>query len=45
LIDRGLKPGPKFKELLETVRDAQLNGEIQTREEAFQLLEDMLKLL
>ena len=42
LIDRGLKPGPKFKELLETVRDAQLNGEIQTREEALALLERLI---
>jgi poly(A) polymerase len=39
LIDRGLKPGPKFKELLDTIRDAQLNGEIQTRAEALNLIE------
>ncbi len=34
LIDQGLAPGPRFKELLDTIRDAQLNGEISTREEA-----------
>lgn len=30
----GLKPGPKFKELLEVLRDAQLNGEVTTFEES-----------
>jgi poly(A) polymerase len=40
LIDRGLRPGPRFKELLETVRDAQLNGEIHTAEEALALIEE-----
>ncbi|MFM9966594.1 MAG: CCA tRNA nucleotidyltransferase [Planctomycetaceae bacterium] len=28
LINLGLKPGPRFKQLLEEVRDAQLNGEL-----------------
>jgi poly(A) polymerase len=39
LIDRGLKPGPEFKDLLEAVRDAQLNGEIQTPEDAWAFIE------
>lgn len=43
LIALGLKPGPKFKEILETIRDAQLNGEIQTREEALALLKRLLE--
>ena len=30
----GLRPGPAFKTLLDTIRNAQLNGEIATREEA-----------
>jgi poly(A) polymerase len=30
----GLAPGPQFKDLLETVRDAQLDGRISTRHEA-----------
>jgi poly(A) polymerase len=30
----GLQPGPRFKQLLEDVRVAQLNGEIATREDA-----------
>ncbi len=38
LIALGLQPGPEFKEILETVRDAQLNGEIHTHEEALALV-------
>ena len=38
LIALGLKPGPEFKDILETVRDAQLGGEIHTREEALALV-------
>jgi len=30
----GLKPGPRFRELLDAVRNAQLNGEVTTRDEA-----------
>ena len=33
----GLKPGPRFKTLLDDIRDAQLNGDITTVEEARQL--------
>jgi poly(A) polymerase len=33
----GLRPGPKFKTILQAVRDAQLDAEIQTREEAIGL--------
>jgi poly(A) polymerase len=39
LIAHGFKPGPEFKPLLEAVRDAQLNGEIGTKEEALSLAE------
>jgi hypothetical protein len=39
LIRHGLAPGPRFSELLERVRDAQLEGEIQTREEALALVD------
>ncbi|MCA9070770.1 MAG: hypothetical protein KDA84_17690, partial [Planctomycetaceae bacterium] len=42
LIAQGLKPGPQFKELLDTVRDAQLNGEIQTHEEALAMIQKRL---
>ncbi|PKN60377.1 MAG: phosphohydrolase [Deltaproteobacteria bacterium HGW-Deltaproteobacteria-11] len=34
LIARGYVPGPLFKRILSAVEDAQLNGEIQTKEEA-----------
>jgi hypothetical protein len=39
LIAHGLAPGPQFSELLEHVRDAQLNGQIATREEALALVD------
>jgi poly(A) polymerase len=34
----GLSPGPDFKPLLDTVRDAQLNGVLETREDALAFL-------
>jgi poly(A) polymerase len=34
LIGMGYKPGPVFKEILRAVEDAQLAGEVVTREEA-----------
>lgn len=37
LIRLGLQPGPRFKSLLEEIRDAQLNGEISTRDGAIEL--------
>jgi poly(A) polymerase len=37
LVQLGWSPGPHFKEVLDQVRDAQLNGEIATRDEALQL--------
>jgi tRNA nucleotidyltransferase/poly(A) polymerase len=39
LIQHGLTPGPSFSALLEQARDAQLNGEIHTREEALALVD------
>ena len=36
LIEAGLLPGKKFAHLLDEVRDAQLEGEITTPEEALQ---------
>lgn len=38
LIALGLKPGPRFKELLTILQDAQLEGEVKTREEALEVL-------
>jgi hypothetical protein len=37
LIRHGLEPGPPFSALLESIRDAQLNGEIDTVGEALAL--------
>lgn len=42
LIRHGLKPSPQFSELLEKVRDAQLNGELHTRDEALAFIDRWL---
>jgi poly(A) polymerase len=42
LIRLGLRPGPKFKEILETAEDAQLEGKIVTHEEALRWATDYL---
>lgn len=39
LIRMGLKPGPRFKSLLLTIRDAQLNLELTSRAEALRMVE------
>lgn len=38
LIHEGYKPGPMFKQILQAVEDAQLEGEIQTQEDALRLV-------
>lgn len=38
----GLKPGPRFRELLESIRDAQLDGRVTTKEEALAFAERQL---
>jgi poly(A) polymerase len=38
LIVLGYKPGPRFKEILSAVEDAQLEGKLQSREEALELV-------
>ena len=40
LIAQGYSPGPRFKEILRAVEDAQLEGVIHTREDALRLLAD-----
>jgi poly(A) polymerase len=42
LIAMGHTPGPRFKEVLQAVEDAQLDGTITTREEARGMAADML---
>jgi poly(A) polymerase len=43
LIRQDLEPGPLFKELLDRVREAQLDGTVHTRKEAMELVERILK--
>jgi poly(A) polymerase len=43
LIDLGLKPGPKFKEILDTVRDVQLDDLIHTQQEAIAIATRLAK--
>lgn len=40
LIAGGYKPGPRFKEILRAVEDAQLDGKIHTREDALRLVRE-----
>jgi poly(A) polymerase len=42
LIQHGLEPGPRFKHLLERLREAQLDGVVKTPAEAMQLVESWL---
>ena len=37
LADLGLQPGPLFKEILEAVEDAQLAGDVSTKQQALQM--------
>ena len=41
LIEAGLQPGPRFKELLEQAEDAQLEGRISTKEEGLALIRSL----
>ena len=43
LIAMGLRPGPAFKELLDTVQTEQLEGRILDREAALRYLDDLLR--
>ncbi len=42
LIERGLKPGPRFKEILDEIQTEQLENRLGTREEALEYLEKLL---
>jgi len=41
LIAMGLKPGPKFRELLEALVDAQLEGRVRSRDEAIDFVKGL----
>lgn len=45
LIAAGYRPGPRFKEILQTVEDEQLEGRIRTAEEAMALVQERFGLL
>lgn len=42
LIGRGLRPGPRFKEILDAIQTEQLENRLQDRDEALRFLEEML---
>ncbi len=42
LIAAGYQPGPEFSKVLDAVEDAQLEGRIHTREEAMELVKELL---
>jgi poly(A) polymerase len=43
LIRHGVVPGPRFKTLLQTVRDAQLDGQIQSQADALALIDRLVQ--
>jgi len=42
LLERGLKPGPRFREILDTVKERQAAGTIRDRKEALSYLETLV---
>jgi poly(A) polymerase len=42
LISLGLQPGKQFREILDAVREAQLNDELSTREQAMILVQRLI---
>jgi len=40
LIDMGYQPGPQFKEMLQAVEDAQLEGELRSRDDAIRFVRE-----
>jgi poly(A) polymerase len=43
LIEMGIPKGPLFKQILDLVREAQLDGTIQTKEEAIEMIRRLLR--
>ncbi len=43
LVRHGLKPGPRFKVLLDQVREVQLDGRIRSKREALEWVEQQLR--
>ncbi len=42
LIDAGLQPGPRFKEILDALYDAQLNGSLTSRDGALERMAELI---
>ena len=43
LIERGLKPGPRFREILDHIQTEQLEGGVRDRDAALAMLEEIIK--
>lgn len=43
LIEMGLKPGPVFREILQAVLDAKINGQLKTRSDEFAFVKDYVR--
>ena len=43
LIKMGLKPGPIFREILQAVRDAKINGQLKTRNDEMVFVKDYVR--
>jgi poly(A) polymerase len=43
LIALGLRPGPIFRKILDSIEDAQLEGKLQGREEALKMAEELIR--
>ena len=43
LIRQGIEPGPRIGEILENVRDAQLESDIRTRKDALQFVKQQIR--
>ena len=42
LIEMGLKPGIRFKQIIETIQDAKLNGLVHSKEEELRLTRNII---
>ncbi|MEO0147270.1 MAG: HDIG domain-containing metalloprotein [candidate division WOR-3 bacterium] len=43
LMERGLKPGPIYKKILQEIEELRAEGVVKTREEALKVLDDIIK--
>lgn len=43
LIESGIRPGPAFKQILQSIRDSQLDGEISSRDQALKRVGELIQ--